>query len=60
MKCAGGVPIVSCGDWSIDEEVVWLIIVNALLRSPMLRDDEGAFDIEVVGDDVFEVESHCF
>ena len=52
-------PIVLHGDRSIDDKVVWFIVVNALLQSLMFRDNEDAFGIEVVSDDILEVEVHC-
>ena len=59
MESAGIVPIVSCGGWFINDKVVWFVIVNAFLQSPMLRNNEGTFGVEVVNNNIFEVEAHC-
>ena len=52
-------PVFMCGDWSVNNEVVQFIIVDALFRTTMFGDDKGTLDIEVVGDNVFKVEAHC-
>ena len=59
MESTDIAPVFVCRDWSINDEVVWFIIVDALLQATMFGDDKGTLDIEVVGDDILKVEVHC-